>query len=124
MADKRVPLISGNWKMHNNHLEALTLVQKLSYALGGHDYDKVHVSVHPPFTDIRTVQTAVESDRMKLILGAQNCHFEKEGAFTGELSPQMLRETGCKYVIVGHSERRHGLGDVRNGAGTAVAHGP
>ena len=112
MADKRVPLISGNWKMHNTHLEALTLVQKLSYALGGHDYDKVHVSVHPPFTDIRTVQTAVESDRMKLILGAQNCHFEEKGAFTGEVSPSMLAKLNVVYVIVGHSERREIFGET------------
>lgn len=112
MADKRVPLISGNWKMHNNHLEALTLVQKLSYALGGHDYDKVQVSVHPPFTDIRTVQTAVESDRMKFILGAQNCHFEEKGAFTGEVAPSMLAKLNVALVIVGHSERRELFGET------------
>ena len=84
---RRTPLISGNWKMHHNHLEALRTVQKLCYALAGHDYSKVEVSVHPPFTDIRTVQTAVESDRMKFSVGAQNCHFEDKGAFTGEVSP-------------------------------------
>ena len=106
MAKGRIPLISGNWKMHHNHLEALALVQKLSYALGGHDYSKVAVSVHPPFTDIRTVQTAVESDRMKFSVGAQNCHFEEKGAFTGEVSPAMLAKLNVAYVIVGHSERR------------------
>ena len=111
MAD-RIPLISGNWKMHNNHLEALTLVQKLSYALGGHNYDKVQVSVHPPFTDIRTVQTAVESDRMKLLLGAQNCHFEEKGAFTGEVAPSMLAKLNVALVIVGHSERRELFGET------------
>jgi triosephosphate isomerase (TIM) len=112
MADKRVPLISGNWKMHNNHLEGLTLVQKLSYVLGGHDYAKVNVSVHPPFTDLRTVQTAVESDRMKFLLGAQNCHFEDKGAFTGEVSPTMLAKLNVTLVIVGHSERRELFGET------------
>jgi len=102
----RTPLISGNWKMHHNHLEALALVQKLSYALADHDFGKVEVSVHPPFTDLRTVQTAIESDRMKFSLGAQNCHWEDKGAFTGEVSPVFLAKLNIKYVIVGHSERR------------------
>ena len=106
MPDQRVPLISGNWKMNLNHLEGLTLVQKLSYALGNHDYEKVNVSVHPPFTDIRTVQTAVESDRMKFLLGAQNCHFEEKGAFTGEVSPTMLAKLNVVLVIIGHSIAR------------------
>jgi triosephosphate isomerase len=112
MATKRVPLISGNWKMHHNHLEALALVQKLSYVLGGHDYSKVEVSVHPPLTDIRTVQTAIESDRMKIIIGAQNCHFEEKGAFTGEVSAPMLAKLNVAYVIVGHSERRELFGET------------
>ena len=127
MADTRVPLISGNWKMHNNHLEALALVQKLSYALGNHDYAKVEVSVHPPFTDIRTVQTAVESDRMKFSVGAQNCHFETQGAFTGEVSPAMLAKLNVSYVIVGHSERRELFGetddDVNRKAKAVIAAG-
>lgn len=112
MADKRVPLISGNWKMHLNHLEALATVQKLSYVLGGHDYSKVEVSVHPPFTDLRTVGTAIESDRMKFSMGAQNCHFEDKGAFTGEVSPSMLAKLNVQYVIVGHSERRELFGET------------
>ncbi|MEZ5322855.1 MAG: triose-phosphate isomerase [Microthrixaceae bacterium] len=112
MPTKRVPLISGNWKMHNNHFEALTLVQKLSYVLGDHDYDKCNVSVHPPFTDLRTIQTAIESDRMKIVLGAQNCYFEEKGAFTGEVAPSMLAKLNVAYVIVGHSERREMFGET------------
>ena len=109
---ERTPLISGNWKMNHNHLDALALVQKLSYHLGGHNYDKVEVSVHPPFTDLRTVQTAIESDRMKFSLGAQNCYFEESGAFTGEVSPLFLAKLNVKYVIVGHSERREIFGET------------
>ena len=108
----RVPLISGNWKMHHDHFEALRTVQKLSYNLSDHDYKKVSVSVHPPFTDIRTVQTAIESDRMKIVLGAQNCHFEEKGAFTGEVSPLFLAKLNVTYVIVGHSERRELFGET------------
>lgn len=108
----RTPLISGNWKMHHNHLEALALVQKLSYALSDHDYSKVEVSVHPPFTDIRTVQTAVDSDRMKFSVGAQNCHWEDQGAFTGEVSALFLAKLNLTYVIVGHSERRELFGET------------
>ena len=106
MTETRRPLISGNWKMNLNHFEAIQTVQKLSYVLGGHDYSKVEVSVHPPFTDLRTVGTAIESDRMKFSMGAQNCHFEDKGAFTGEVSAAMLADFACSYVIVGHSERR------------------
>ncbi|HPB45605.1 MAG: triose-phosphate isomerase [Microthrixaceae bacterium] len=109
---KRIPIISGNWKMNLNHLEALTLVQKLSYNLAGHNYDAVEVTVHPPFVDIRTVQTAIESDRMSIVLGAQNCYFEEKGAFTGEVAPSMLAKLNVSYVILGHSERREIFGET------------
>ena len=102
----RKPLISGNWKMHHNHFEALQTVQKLSYLLTEEDHDLVDVSVHPPFTDLRTVQTAIDSDKMSIILGAQHCHWEDKGAFTGEVSPGMLAKLDVAYVIAGHSERR------------------
>ena len=112
MPEARKPLISGNWKMHHNHFEAIQTVQKLSYALDAEDYLAVDVSVHPPFTDIRSVQTVIESDKMDLALGAQNCHWEDKGAFTGEVSPPMLAKLNVKYVIVGHSERRELFGET------------
>src|SRR4249919_97365 len=108
----RKPLISGNWKMHLNHFEALQTVQKLHYKLTRADYDAVDVSVHPPFTDLRTVQTAIESDHMSLIIGAQHCHWEEKGAFTGEVSAAMLAKLQVRYVIVGHSERRQLFGET------------
>ena len=98
--------------MHLNHFEALQTVQKLHYKLTRADYDAVDVSVHPPFTDLRTVQTAIESDHMSLILGAQHCHWEEKGAFTGEVSPAMLAKLQVRYVIVGHSERRQLFGET------------
>jgi triosephosphate isomerase len=123
----RVPLISGNWKMNHDHFEALQTVQKLSYALGNHDYAKIEVSVHPPFTDIRTVGTAIEGDRMKITLGAQNCHWEDSGAYTGEVSAPMLAKLRVAYVIAGHSERRELFGetddDVNRKVKAIIKHG-
>ncbi len=110
----RKPLISGNWKMHHNHFEALQLVQKLSYLLTADDYAAVDVSVHPPFTDLRTVQTYFISERepIPIALGAQTCHAEEKGAFTGEVSPAMLAKLDVRYVIAGHSERRELFGET------------
>ena len=108
----RKPLISGNWKMHHNHFEAIQLVQKLSFRLDPKVYDSVDVSVHPPFTDIRSIQTVIDADKLSLILGAQNCHWEEKGAFTGEVSPAMLAKLNVTYVIVGHSERREIFGET------------
>ena len=102
----RVPLIAGNWKMHKTHLEAMHLVQALAHELAGHNYEKVEVVVCPPFTSLRTIQTLIDSDRYEFGLGAQNMYVEKEGAFTGEVSPPMLAALQVRYVILGHSERR------------------
>ena len=108
----RKPLIAGNWKMHKTHLEAITLVQQLGHELAEHDFETVEVAVCPPFTSLRTVQTLIDSDRYSFKLGAQNVYFEKEGAFTGEVSPAMLAALDVDYVIVGHSERREILGET------------
>jgi len=107
----RKPLISGNWKMHLNHFEAIQTVQKLSYLLPKDSFERVDVSVHPPFTDLRSVQTTIETDRMQIILGAQHCHSEDAGAFTGEVSPAFLAKLNVRYVIAGHSERRELFGE-------------
>src|SRR5688572_8694688 len=116
----RKPLISGNWKMHHNHFEAIQVVQKLSYIVKKEDYDAVDVSVHPPFTDIRSVQTVLESDDIPIALGAQHCHFEDKGAFTGEVSPAMLAKLNVRYVIAGHSERREVFGEPDEWVNTKV----
>ncbi|MGI8751132.1 MAG: triose-phosphate isomerase [Acidimicrobiales bacterium] len=102
----RKPLISGNWKMHHTHLDAINMVQKLSYSLDLFDYGRVDVSLHPAFTALRSVQTVLDADDIPIALGAQNVHWEDKGAYTGEISPVMLAKLNVDYVIVGHSERR------------------
>ena len=115
MASKssRKPLLSGNWKMHLNHFEAIQTVQKLAYLLNKDDFDAVDVSVHPPFTDLRSVQTTLyDQKRAEIAIGAQSCHWEETGAFTGEISPAFLAKLDVSYVIVGHSERRELFGET------------
>src|SRR4051812_46851441 len=125
-ATERKPLISGNWKMYYNHLEAIQVVQKLSYLLRQSDYDAVDVSVHPPFTALRSAQVVLESDNIPIFLGAQYCHWEDKGAFTGEVAPPMLAKLNATYVIVGHSERRQLFGetdeDVNRKVKAVIAH--
>jgi triosephosphate isomerase len=119
----RKPLMAGNWKMNLNHLEAIQLVQKLAFALDVPDYDAVEVVVLPPFTDLRSVQTLVDGDRLLLRYGAQDLSPHPNGAYTGDISGAMLAKLGCSYVVVGHSERRehhHETDDVVNAKVTAA----
>jgi triosephosphate isomerase len=102
----RKPLIAGNWKMNLNHFEAIALVQKIAFSLPEKYYDKVDVTVLPPFTDLRSVQTLVDGDKLKLTYGGQDLSQHDSGAYTGEISGAFLHKLGCTYVVVGHSERR------------------
>jgi triosephosphate isomerase len=108
----RKPLVSGNWKMHYSHLEAIAVIQKLAFSLTPADYERVEVSVHPGFTALRSVQTVLDADDIPIRLGAQNVHWEDHGAYTGEVSPSMLAKLQVRYVIVGHSERRQLFGET------------
>lgn len=106
MTVSRRPLMAGNWKMNLNHFEAIALVQKLAFSLKPADYQACDVAVLPPFTDIRSVQTLVDADRLKIAYGAQDLSEHDRGAYTGEIAGPMLAKLGCSYVVVGHSERR------------------
>jgi len=122
----RQPLMAGNWKMNLNHLEAIALVQKLSFSLDDADHDAVEVVVLPPFVDLRSVQTLVDGDRLRIRYGAQDLSPHDGGAYTGDISGPMLSKLGCSYVVIGHSERRehHGEGDdvVNAKVKTAIRH--
>src|ERR1700710_2139482 len=104
----RTPLMAGNWKMNVTHSEAVALVQKLAWVLADkkHDYARTEVVVVPPYTDLRSVQTLVDGDRLSIRYGAQDVSVHDSGAYTGEISAHMLSKLGCSYVVVGHSERR------------------
>jgi triosephosphate isomerase (TIM) len=108
----RRPIIAANWKMYKTHLEAIQAVQKLSYLVDAEDAERVEVVICPPFTALRSVQTLLDADRLSYVLGAQNVNSEAKGAFTGEVSAEMLAALKCTYVIVGHSERRQLFGDT------------
>jgi triosephosphate isomerase len=102
----RKPLIAGNWKMNLNHFEAIALVQKIAFALPDKYFDKVDVTVIPPFTDLRSVQTLVDGDKLRLTYGAQDVSQHDSGAYTGEISGAFLAKLGVTFAVVGHSERR------------------
>ncbi|MEB3048633.1 triose-phosphate isomerase [Mycolicibacter sp. MYC123] len=123
----RKPLIAGNWKMNLNHFEAIALVQKVAFSLPDKYFDKVDVTVLPPFTDLRSVQTLVDGDKLRLTFGAQDLSQHDSGAYTGEVSGAFLAKLGCTFVVVGHSERRsyHGEDDalVAAKAAAALRHG-
>jgi triosephosphate isomerase len=111
-APGRRPIMAANWKMHKTHLEAIQTVQKLSYLLDRKDAEKVEVVICPPFTALRSIQVLLEGDRLPYGLGAQDVHWQEEGALTGEISAPMLAALKCQYVIVGHSERRASFGET------------
>lgn len=129
MATTRTPLMAGNWKMNLDHQQAISTVQKLSWSLkdAKHDYSAVEVAVLPPFTDLRSVQTLVDGDKLELVYGAQDLSKHESGAYTGEISGAMLSKLGCTYVVIGHSERReyHAESDdlVNDKVRAAFAHG-
>ncbi|MER5180684.1 triose-phosphate isomerase [Streptomyces sp. NPDC002896] len=102
----RTPLMAGNWKMNLNHLEAIAHVQKLAFALADKDYEACEVAVLPPYTDLRSVQTLVDGDKLKIKYGAQDVSAHDAGAYTGEISGSLLAKLKCTYVAIGHSERR------------------
>jgi triosephosphate isomerase len=114
MNPTRKPLVAGNWKMHNNHLEALALTQQLAFRLTDKDFAAADIVVLPPFTALRSVQTLVHGDKLKLRYGAQDLSPHADGAYTGDISGRMLAKLGCSYVLAGHSERRqyHGEDDA------------
>jgi triosephosphate isomerase len=109
-----MPLMAGNWKMNKTHLEAIALVQKLAFSLTGKDFDATEVVVLPPFTALRSVQTLVTGDKLRIGYGAQDLSPHDDGPYTGDVSGSMLAKLGCAYVVVGHSERRryHGEDDA------------
>jgi triosephosphate isomerase (TIM) len=108
----RQPLLAGNWKMHLDHLEAIQVVQQLTYHLEPEDYRVSEIVVCPAHTALRSIQTLIDGDKLPIGLGAQDCHWEDAGAFTGEVSPAMLARLKVAYVICGHSERRQHFGET------------
>jgi triosephosphate isomerase len=102
----RKPLILGNWKMHCNHLEAIALTQKLGFALTDKDFNASDIAILPPFTDLRSVQTLIDGDKLRLLYGGQDVSPHEDGPHTGDISARMLAKLGCQFVLAGHSERR------------------
>jgi triosephosphate isomerase len=104
----RLPFIAGNWKMNKTVGEAIDLIRELKTGLSG--VKGVEVAVAPPFTALYAVRKELEGS--PILLAAQHLYWEEKGAFTGEVSPHMLKEVGCHYVIIGHSERRQFFGEI------------
>ena len=104
----RTPFMAGNWKMNLDHHQATHTLQKLAWTLkdAKHDFSAVEVAVLPPFTDLRSVQTLVDADKLEIRYGAQDVSPHDSGAYTGDISPLFLTKLGATYVVVGHSERR------------------
>jgi triosephosphate isomerase len=122
-----MPLVAGNWKMHNSHFEAIALTQKLAFEFKDKDYNATDVAVLPPFTALRSVQTLIDGDKLRLAFGAQDVSPHDDGAYTGDVSGRMLAKIGCHYVLAGHSERRryHGEDDalINRKVKAALRHG-
>ena len=108
----RTPLIAGNWKMNHDHLEAIQSAQKLVFAFPKDGYEAVDIALTVPFTDLRSIQTLVEGDKLKITYGAQDVSEHDNGAYTGDISASMLERLGCSWVVVGHSERREYHGET------------
>ena len=123
----RTPLIAGNWKMNHDHLQAIQSAQKLVFAFPKDGYEYVDIALTVPFTDLRSIQTLVEGDKLKITYGAQDVSEHDNGAFTGDISAAMLEKLGCSWVVVGHSERREYHGEtneqVAAKAANAIEHG-
>ena len=123
----RTPLIAGNWKMNHDHLEAIQSAQKLVFAFPKDGYEAVDIALTVPFTDLRSIQTLVEGDKLKITYGAQDVSEHDNGAYTGDISAAMLEKLGCTWVVVGHSERREYHGEtneqVAAKAKKAIKHG-
>jgi triosephosphate isomerase len=117
----RRPLVSGNWKMNLTHLDAIAVVQKLAFILDKRGPGRAEVSIHPPFTALRSVQTVLEADDIPIALGAQDVFWEPRGAYTGEISPSMLAKLNVSYVLVGHSERRQYFAETDEAVNKKVA---
>ncbi len=105
-SEARKPLVIGNWKMHNNHFEAIALTQKLGWGLTDKDFVAADIAILPPFTALRSVQTLIDGDKLRLRHGAQDVSPHEDGAYTGDVSARMLAKLGCAFVLAGHSERR------------------